>query len=201
MSYECHKNKQCSVDRVTRNRCQSCRFEKCLQAGMNPGTVRSDKNRKRRNAEAEKSWSSARPEKNPAAKCFVDCFKDVFPPEKQYHQLLDIKQSVREFLYKIPAYEEISLEDKEVLINHGLQAFMIQGGLAYRGGSARRAGYTLRHSAHQLTAEGLENREAVDELSGRLSSCLHTQMCLRTEDSFNAKAYTNLIRKLTELFR
>jgi hypothetical protein len=53
----------------------------------------------------------------------------------------------------------------------------------------------------QLTAEGMENTEAVDELSGRLSSCLHTQMCLRNDDNFNAKAYTTLIRKLTELFR
>lgn len=54
----------------------------------------------------------------------------------------------------------------------------------------------------QPISEGLENAEVVDELSGRLSSCLHTQMCLRGEsDTHVAKAFTNLVRKLTELFR
>jgi len=54
----------------------------------------------------------------------------------------------------------------------------------------------------QPISAGLENAEAVDELSGRLSSCLHTQMCLRGEtDTYVAKAFANLVRKLTELFR
>ncbi|KIH44974.1 zinc finger, C4 type [Ancylostoma duodenale] len=34
MEYTCHKEKQCPVDRVSRNRCQACRFQKCLDKGM-----------------------------------------------------------------------------------------------------------------------------------------------------------------------
>ncbi|VDK47694.1 unnamed protein product [Cylicostephanus goldi] len=34
MDYTCHKEKQCPVDRVSRNRCQACRFQKCLDKGM-----------------------------------------------------------------------------------------------------------------------------------------------------------------------
>ncbi|VDM58370.1 unnamed protein product [Angiostrongylus costaricensis] len=34
MDYTCHKEKVCPVDRVSRNRCQACRFQKCLEKGM-----------------------------------------------------------------------------------------------------------------------------------------------------------------------
>ncbi|VDO36768.1 unnamed protein product [Haemonchus placei] len=34
MEYTCHKEKTCPVDRVSRNRCQACRFQKCLDKGM-----------------------------------------------------------------------------------------------------------------------------------------------------------------------
>ena len=32
--YTCHKEGRCRVDRVTRNRCQACRFDKCIAVGM-----------------------------------------------------------------------------------------------------------------------------------------------------------------------
>uniref|UniRef100_A0A0M3J4P6 Nuclear receptor subfamily 6 group A member 1 (inferred by orthology to a human protein) n=1 Tax=Anisakis simplex TaxID=6269 RepID=A0A0M3J4P6_ANISI len=48
MEYSCHKEKSCKVDRISRNRCQSCRFEKCLKAGMSKESVRQDRNRKRK---------------------------------------------------------------------------------------------------------------------------------------------------------
>ncbi|MFH4979404.1 hypothetical protein AB6A40_006113 [Gnathostoma spinigerum] len=48
MEYSCHKERDCKVDRITRNRCQSCRFEKCLKAGMSKESVRQDRNRKRK---------------------------------------------------------------------------------------------------------------------------------------------------------
>jgi hypothetical protein len=34
MQYTCQKDKQCVVNRVTRNRCQYCRFQKCFTVGM-----------------------------------------------------------------------------------------------------------------------------------------------------------------------
>lgn len=33
--YACHKDSTCVVNRLTRNRCQSCRYNKCLECGMN----------------------------------------------------------------------------------------------------------------------------------------------------------------------
>uniref|UniRef100_A0A183BLQ4 Nuclear receptor domain-containing protein n=1 Tax=Globodera pallida TaxID=36090 RepID=A0A183BLQ4_GLOPA len=46
--YECAKNNQCPVDRMSRNRCQKCRLEKCVKMGMQQTHVRLEKNRKRK---------------------------------------------------------------------------------------------------------------------------------------------------------
>lgn len=93
---------------------------------MNPGTVRSDKNRKRRNAEAEKEMElNDTRETIQLLNAVVAAYKSVFPPEKQFSRILDIKTAAMEFLSLIPSYAEISDEDKEVLINHGLHAFLV----------------------------------------------------------------------------
>ena len=34
MAYTCHREKMCVINKVTRNRCQSCRLQKCLDVGM-----------------------------------------------------------------------------------------------------------------------------------------------------------------------
>lgn len=34
MAYTCHRDKVCVINKVTRNRCQSCRLQKCLDVGM-----------------------------------------------------------------------------------------------------------------------------------------------------------------------
>ncbi len=34
MVYTCHRDKVCVINKVTRNRCQSCRLQKCLDVGM-----------------------------------------------------------------------------------------------------------------------------------------------------------------------
>lgn len=32
--YTCRDNQQCQIDKRSRNRCQYCRYQKCLQVGM-----------------------------------------------------------------------------------------------------------------------------------------------------------------------
>lgn len=34
MVYTCHREKNCIINKVTRNRCQYCRLQKCLEVGM-----------------------------------------------------------------------------------------------------------------------------------------------------------------------
>lgn len=34
MVYTCHRDKNCQINKVTRNRCQYCRLQKCFEVGM-----------------------------------------------------------------------------------------------------------------------------------------------------------------------
>ncbi|RNA27203.1 retinoic acid receptor gamma-like [Brachionus plicatilis] len=47
MQYTCQKDKDCVINRVTRNRCQYCRFTKCFAVGMSKEAVRNDRNKKK----------------------------------------------------------------------------------------------------------------------------------------------------------
>ncbi|XP_053717967.1 retinoic acid receptor beta-like [Synchiropus splendidus] len=47
MVYTCHRDKNCIIDKITRNRCQHCRLQKCFAVGMSKESVRNDRNRKK----------------------------------------------------------------------------------------------------------------------------------------------------------
>ncbi|KAG7250237.1 hypothetical protein CRUP_038128 [Coryphaenoides rupestris] len=34
MVYTCHRDKNCIINKVTRNRCQYCRLQRCFSVGM-----------------------------------------------------------------------------------------------------------------------------------------------------------------------
>lgn len=46
LSYSCRDNKQCIIDKRQRNRCQYCRYQKCLQMGMKREAVQGENDRK-----------------------------------------------------------------------------------------------------------------------------------------------------------
>ncbi|XP_003976047.2 retinoic acid receptor alpha-A-like [Takifugu rubripes] len=48
MVYTCHRDKVCVINKVTRNRCQSCRLQKCLDVGMSRELVRNDRMKKKK---------------------------------------------------------------------------------------------------------------------------------------------------------
>ncbi|XP_072531493.1 retinoic acid receptor beta-like isoform X2 [Salminus brasiliensis] len=48
MMYTCHRDKNCIINKVTRNRCQYCRLQKCFAVGMSKESVRNDRNKKKK---------------------------------------------------------------------------------------------------------------------------------------------------------
>ncbi|XP_071942581.1 retinoic acid receptor alpha-like isoform X1 [Antedon mediterranea] len=48
MQYTCHRDKKCVINKVTRNRCQHCRLQKCFDVGMSKDCVRNDRNKKKK---------------------------------------------------------------------------------------------------------------------------------------------------------
>uniref|UniRef100_A0A915HVN3 Uncharacterized protein n=1 Tax=Romanomermis culicivorax TaxID=13658 RepID=A0A915HVN3_ROMCU len=57
IKYVCHKHADCEITKASRNRCQACRFQKCLGCGMSKESVRQDRNRKRKQNKEEDETS------------------------------------------------------------------------------------------------------------------------------------------------
>ena len=51
MVYTCHRDKNCQINKVTRNRCQYCRLQKCFEVGMSKEGEPS-----RAEIQTEKTW-------------------------------------------------------------------------------------------------------------------------------------------------
>ncbi|KAI3360771.1 hypothetical protein L3Q82_013005 [Scortum barcoo] len=47
MVYTCHRDRNCIINKITRNRCQYCRLQKCFAVGMSKESVRNDRNRRK----------------------------------------------------------------------------------------------------------------------------------------------------------
>ncbi|KAG7505353.1 retinoic acid receptor alpha-B-like [Solea senegalensis] len=81
MVYTCHRDKVCVINKVTRNRCQSCRLQKCFDVGMSKELVRNDRTKKKkeekRQAEVEIYVLSADTEQMIAQVCRAH--QDTFP--------------------------------------------------------------------------------------------------------------------------
>ncbi|XP_029061278.1 retinoic acid receptor gamma isoform X2 [Monodon monoceros] len=58
MVYTCHRDKNCIINKVTRNRCQYCRLQKCFEVGMSKEAVRNDRNKKKKEVKEEGSLDS-----------------------------------------------------------------------------------------------------------------------------------------------
>ncbi|XP_062322703.1 retinoic acid receptor RXR-beta-B isoform X2 [Osmerus eperlanus] len=67
LSYTCRDNKECLVDKRQRNRCQYCRYQKCLAMGMKREAVQEERQRNRER-EGELECSSAVNEEMPVEK-------------------------------------------------------------------------------------------------------------------------------------
>ncbi|XP_065109655.1 retinoic acid receptor alpha-A isoform X3 [Paramisgurnus dabryanus] len=68
MVYTCHREKNCIINKVTRNRCQYCRLQKCLEVGMSKESeqrnleqleaVRNDRNKKKKEEKKQECTES-----------------------------------------------------------------------------------------------------------------------------------------------
>ncbi|XP_035764058.1 retinoic acid receptor beta-like isoform X2 [Neolamprologus brichardi] len=54
MVYTCHRDRNCIINKITRNRCQYCRLQRCFAVGMSKESVRNDRNKKKGKKEAVK---------------------------------------------------------------------------------------------------------------------------------------------------
>ncbi|MEQ2267441.1 hypothetical protein XENORESO_006069 [Xenotaenia resolanae] len=158
--YICNANKDCPVDKKRRNRCQFCRFQKCLAVGMVKEVVRTDSLKGRRGRLPSKpkvvqdmpapvspvdmigSLVRAQTESNPRIgaldyskydeqKFSTDQKEDVIYVKQFYDLLTASFEAIRKWAKDIPGFSDFCLEDQELLLECAfIELFILR--LAYR---------------------------------------------------------------------
>ncbi|XP_076351509.1 putative nuclear hormone receptor HR38 isoform X2 [Tachypleus tridentatus] len=157
--YVCLGNRKCPVDKRRRNRCQFCRFQKCLAVGMVKEVVRTDDLKGRRGRLPSKLKSPQEPPSSPPislitalVRAHVDTTPDVSnldyskyretaggespltdsqKVEQFYYLLTSSLDVIRTFAEKIPGFTDLDTSDQELLFQSAsLELFALR--LAYR---------------------------------------------------------------------
>ncbi|XP_055647980.1 LOW QUALITY PROTEIN: nuclear receptor subfamily 4 group A member 1 [Falco peregrinus] len=154
--YICLANKDCPVDKRRRNRCQFCRFQKCLAVGMVKEVVRTDslKGRRGRLPSKPKQPPDASPvslitslvrahiDSIPSAtKLDYSKFQESAPCQLEKEDSVDVQQFydlltgsmdvIRKWAEKIQGFTELPKEDQDLLLESAfLELFILR--LAYR---------------------------------------------------------------------
>ncbi|KAG7280608.1 hypothetical protein CRUP_002070 [Coryphaenoides rupestris] len=68
LTYTCRDNKDCIIDKRQRNRCQYCRYQKCLAMGMKREAVQEERQRAKERSDGEVESSSSSNEDMPVDK-------------------------------------------------------------------------------------------------------------------------------------
>uniref|UniRef100_A0A667YA01 Retinoid x receptor, beta b n=1 Tax=Myripristis murdjan TaxID=586833 RepID=A0A667YA01_9TELE len=141
LSYTCRDNKECLVDKRQRNRCQYCRYQKCLAMGMKREAVQEERQRNRER-EGELECSIAVNEEMPVEKILeaetaveqrTELHSDGGSAANSPHDAVtNICQTADKQLFalvewakRIPHFSELPLDDQVILLRAGWNELLI----------------------------------------------------------------------------
>ncbi|XP_047664650.1 nuclear receptor subfamily 4 group A member 3 isoform X2 [Tachysurus fulvidraco] len=152
--YVCLASKNCPVDKRRRNRCQYCRFQKCLSVGMVKEVVRTDNLKGRRGRLPSKPKSPLQPEPSPPSpplslvNALVRAYSQSIPRELDYSQFSAVEtgtlaeaqqiqlfyrvltgsmEVTRRWAERLPGFTELHHDDQSLLIDSAfLELFVLR---------------------------------------------------------------------------
>uniref|UniRef100_A0A672LWY7 Retinoid x receptor, beta a n=1 Tax=Sinocyclocheilus grahami TaxID=75366 RepID=A0A672LWY7_SINGR len=183
LSYTCRDNKDCLVDKRQRNRCQYCRYQKCLAMGMKREAVQEERQRNKER-EGEVESTSAANEEMPVEKIMeaemaVEQKTELHAdgssggsspndPVTNICQAAD-KQlfTLVEWAKRIPHFSELSLDDQVILLRAGWNELLIASfshrSITVKDGILLATGlHVHRNSAHSAGVGAIFDRSITD---------------------------------------
>ncbi|XP_055895749.1 retinoic acid receptor RXR isoform X4 [Biomphalaria glabrata] len=206
LTYACRDDKNCMIDKRQRNRCQYCRYMKCLSMGMKREAVQEERQRVKEKGDGEvESTSGANNDMpveqileaelavDPKIDTYIDAQKD---PVTNICQAAD-KQlfTLVEWAKRIPHFTELPLEDQVILLRAGWNELLIAGfshrSIMAKDGILLATGlHVHRSSAHQAGVGTIFDR-VLTELVAKMRDMKmdKTELgCLRAVVLFNPDA-------------
>ncbi|KAL1124082.1 hypothetical protein AAG570_001852 [Ranatra chinensis] len=173
LSYACREDRACLVDKKQRNRCQYCRYQKCLSMGMKREAVQEERQRTKEKDQNEVESTSGFHTDMPVERILdaerrVDCkvepsveFEDSMnnmcqATDKQLVQLV-------EWAKHIPHFTSLPIEDQVLLLRAGWNELLIAGfahrSLDTKEGLILATGVTVyRNTAHHVGIDSIFDR-------------------------------------------
>lgn len=226
----CPKSSDCKIDRISRNRCQKCRFQKCLDAGMSKESVRQDKNRKRKAKDGNKEKEIEDTRRNvETAKAILYSYRNYFPRDLHLKDKEDALKRITSFFDSTAIFSQINQKDREKLIIYGFTGFLILRAafstddcanllddcdakiesirhndlkdLIFEEELALASAYCL---AQTSCPEVRENMEVIEQVSTEIVQSFYQQILLRkdaSDSSFNNASFSKFLVKLSEIIK
>ncbi|XP_054836714.1 retinoic acid receptor RXR-gamma [Eublepharis macularius] len=141
--YTCRDNKDCLIDKRQRNRCQYCRYQKCLAMGMKREAVQEERQRSRERSENEaESTSSGGGSEDMPVERILEAEMAVEPKTEPYsdtsvdnstndpvtnicHAADKQLFTLVEWAKRIPHFSDLTLEDQVILLRAGWNELLI----------------------------------------------------------------------------
>ncbi|XP_021261095.1 retinoic acid receptor RXR-gamma isoform X3 [Numida meleagris] len=133
--YTCRDNKDCLIDKRQRNRCQYCRYQKCLAMGMKREAVQEERQRSRERSENEAESTSGGSEDMPVERILeaelavepkTEAYSDVNTESSTNDPVTNICHAADKQLFtlvewakRIPHFSDLTLEDQVILLRAG----------------------------------------------------------------------------------
>ncbi|XP_065164414.1 retinoic acid receptor RXR-alpha-B-like isoform X1 [Atheta coriaria] len=200
LSYACREEKNCIIDKRQRNRCQYCRYQKCLAMGMKREAVQEERQRtKDRDTSEVESTSNMQTEMPIEAILEAERRMDCKTETELENPVTNICKATSTQLYQlvewaklIPHFTSLPVSDQVLLLRAGWNELLIAA-FSHRSIDSKDSivlatGFTIqRNSAQQVGVGGIFDRVLTELVSKmREMKMDKTELgCLRTIILFN----------------
>ncbi|XP_030626590.1 retinoic acid receptor RXR-gamma-B isoform X2 [Chanos chanos] len=141
LTYTCRDSKECLIDKRQRNRCQYCRYQKCLAMGMKREAVQEERQRGKEKSDNEVESTSSFNEDMPVEKILdaelavepkTETYTDGSPSNSTNDPVTNICQAADKQLFtlvewakRIPHFSRLPLDDQVILLRAGWNELLI----------------------------------------------------------------------------